>query len=487
MVRAMEQQPHGVADAAKRVLLAVLAAAAVGALWTVVETGALLPEVGGLTALAERALPLMMMAAVVALQRYGLLPAIATGIGLAFVAVVTLEGAMASWAWIGEFFLRALKMMIVPLVVFAMITAITGLGDIRKLGRLGGRTVLYYLVTTALAVVVGAVLVNLIRPGEGLDVSGLEVPERVAAKRDLGLPDIFLGFLSDNIVGSMAQLQMLPIIVFSLAFGAALTTVGEVGRPVVRFCEGGNAAMMKLVLGVMQLAPVGVFGLVAGRFGREMAAGGTEAFLRQLEGVAGYSGTVLAGLAAHGLLVIPLILYFTTGRSPLAYARGMAGALLTAFSTASSAATLPMTLEATEKDNGVDPRASQFVVSLGATVNMDGTALYEAVAVIFIAQALGVDLSFGQQIVIILTATLAAIGAAGIPEAGLVTMVIVLQAVHLPLEGVELILAVDWLLDRFRTTVNVWGDSVGAAVMERHGLEPAAPLPAPTSPPPSAA
>ncbi len=397
-----------------------------------------------------------------------LLVAIVVAIVLAFASVFTLGGAMADVYWVGELFLRALKMIIVPLVVFSMVSGIAGLGDVRKLGRLGGRTVLYYATTTLLAVVLGAVVVNLMQPGVGMVTTGLEVPERLAAKEDIGLPEILMGFLSDNIVASAAEMQMLPLIVFSLVFGGVLTTIGDKGKPVIAFFEGGNEAMMKIVHLVMWLAPVGIFGLVAGRFGVAIDQLGMEGFWNELSAVGSYMLTVLIGLAIHSLLVLPLILWVTTRRSPLLYARGVGKALLTAFSTASSAATLPLTLEGVVEENRVDPRSARFVIPLGATINMDGTALYEAVAVIFIAQALGVDLSIGQQILIVLTAALAAIGAAGIPEAGLVTMVIVLNAVGLPLEGAGLILSVDWLLDRFRTAVNVWGDAVGAGVVERY-------------------
>jgi Na+/H+-dicarboxylate symporter len=405
-----------------------------------------------------------------------LLVAIIVAIVLAFASVLLFQGAMAQVYWVGEFFLKALKMIIVPLVLFSMITGITGLGDVRKLGRLGGLTVLYYALTTGLAVCLGAVLVNLIRPGDGLEHVGLQVPERVAERGETGLSDLLLSFVSDNILASMARLEMLPIIVFALVFGAVLTTIDK-GKPIIEFCEGGNEAMMKMVHLLMLIAPIGIFGLVAGRFGTAVEVAGMAGFVAQLRAVGAYMLTVVAGLALHSLVVLPVILRLTTRRRPAGYAYGMSTALFTAFSTSSSAATLPLTLEAVEQNNQVNRRASRFVIPLGATLNMDGTALYEAVAVIFIAQALGIDLTFGQQLLIVLTATLAAVGAAGIPEAGLVTMVIVLNAVDLPLEGIELILAVDWLLDRFRTTVNVWGDAVGAAVMERHGLEHPAALP----------
>ncbi len=400
----------------------------------------------------------------------GLPLAIAVAIAAAFGCVAAFGGAMADVAWLGEFFLRALKMLIVPLVMLSMLAGITGLGDVRRLGRVGWTTVAYYAVTTLAAVVLGTILVGALTPGEGVDVATLKLPERVAAKRDLGLADILLGFVSDNVVGAMAEMQMLPLIVFSLALGGVLTTMGERARPLLAVVEAGNEAMMRLVHLVMWLAPIGIFGLVAGRFGKAVAVGGMDAFFAQIAAVGRYMLTVLLGLGIHAVVVLPLMLWLLARRSPLRYARGMATPLLAAFSTASSSATLPLTLEAVEENNGVDPRAAQLVVPMGATVNMDGTALYEAVAVIFIAQALGIELGFGQQVLVVLTATLAAIGAAGIPEAGLVTMVMVLRAVDLPLEGVELILAVDWLLDRFRTAVNVWGDAVGAAVVERVGL-----------------
>jgi len=219
--------------------------------------------------------------------------------------------------------------------------------------------------------------------------------------------------------------------------------------------------MMKIVHIILLIAPVGIFGLVAGRLG----ASGGDAFAGELARLGKYFVTVVLGLGLHGILVLPLILFLFTRRNPLTFFTGMAEALVTAFSTASSSATLPVTLRCAVERNKVAKESAGFVCPLGATVNMDGTALYEAVAAMFIAQSYGIDLNIGQQAVIFLTATLAAIGAAGIPEAGLVTMVMVLQAVGLPLEGIGGILAIDWLLDRFRTTVNVWGDSIGAAIM----------------------
>lgn len=369
--------------------------------------------------------------------------------------------AMLSVAWIGTLFLNLLKMMIIPLIIAAVISGIASLGDVRKLGAIGATTLVYYACTTGIAVFIGLVMVNLIQPGVGIDASATEIPEKVMGKEDTGIADILLFMIQPNLVSSAAETQLLPIIFFSILFSASLTTLGENGKTVLNFFAGVNEAMMKLVVWIMYLAPIGIFGLVAGRLGK---AGGGEQFMAELSAVGLHVVTVLSGLAIH-FAVLVLILFFIAGRG-LDYLIGMLRALLTAFGTASSAATLPLTMECI-RENGVSKRSVQFVTPLGATVNMDGTALYEACAALFIAQAFGIELSMGQQVIVFITATLAAIGAAGIPEAGLVTLVIVLEAVGLPLEGIALLLAVDWFLDRFRTTVNVWGDSVGAAVVDR--------------------
>ncbi|MEX0952164.1 MAG: dicarboxylate/amino acid:cation symporter [Gammaproteobacteria bacterium] len=364
--------------------------------------------------------------------------------------------------WVGDLFLDILKMLILPLIVAAVISGIGGLGDIRQLGRLGGITVGYYFCTTALAVLVGLILVNIIQPGVGVDTFSADSPTDVIdAGSATGISDLVRSLVTPNLVDAAANLQLLPIIVFCLLFGAALTTLGERGRTVVDFFNGLNEAMMKLVMWVMYLAPVGVFALIANTLGQ---AGGGAAFWQELQAVGWYTATVIIGLFVHFLLLLAIAGWL--GGRGLDYLRAMGRALIMAFGTGSSSATLPITMSAAEA-GGADPKTLRFVLPLGATVNMDGTALYEAVAVMFIAQAYGIDLGFTAQTLIFITATLAAIGAAGIPQAGLVTMVIVLSAVNLPLEGIGLLLAVDWFLDRCRTTVNVWGDSVGAVVVGR--------------------
>lgn len=353
--------------------------------------------------------------------------------------------------------------MVIPLVLFSIITGVASLGDFRKLGKTGLVTLIYYMATTGLAVLVGIILVNLIQPGT---LAGIAAPTSFQPPRDYSFFDTLLGFVSPNIFESMAKMDILPIIIFALVLGAVLTTLGNRGKKVLELCETLNQAILKIVGWILYFAPIGIFGLVAARFGE---AGGMSGISTELQRLGLYSLVVVLGLAIHGMLVLALILRLVGKRNPWTYFRQVGTALVTAFSTASSSATLPVTLECVEKEAGVSPRSTRFVAPLGATINMDGTALYEAVAAIFIAQVYGVDLTAMQQFIIFITATLAAIGAAGIPEAGLVTMVVVLQAVHLPIEGIGLLLTVDWLLDRFRTTINVWGDAIGCAVVERLG------------------
>jgi Na+/H+-dicarboxylate symporter len=377
---------------------------------------------------------------------------------------------MVTLSWIGQLFLDALKMLIVPLIITSMVTGISALGDIRKVGKTGGMVLVYYFVTTGLAVLLGIILVNIIQPGKVAEFAVAEVPEAVRGKEGMGLVAIIRSFVSPNIIKAMVEMDILPLIIFSLIFGAFLTTLeGPKRNILVGFFDGANQVIMKMVHLIMWLAPLGVFSLIGSRLGE---AGGGAGFLQELLKLGRYSLTVIIGLLIHGGIVLPLILFLVARRNPGAYFMGMARALSTAFSTASSSASLPVTIDCAELNNRVSRRSSLFVLPIGATINMDGTALYESVAAIFIAQATGHALGIGQQAIIFITATLAAVGAAGIPQAGLVTMVIVLRAVGLPLEGIGMILAIDWFLDRCRTTVNVWGDAVGAAVVDR--LEPGA-------------
>ena len=374
----------------------------------------------------------------------------------------------------GEIFLRLLKMMVVPLVMSSVMSGIIGLGDVRKLGRPGGYTILYYVSTTVLAVITGLVIVNVIQPGVGaFDEEALQAfaqSGRIAAveaeSATIGtiLNNLLLMLFTDNLIFAASETNLLPLIVFSIIFAGMLTTMGERVSNITAMIVQVNDALLSFVLLLMKLAPIGIFCLVAARFGEAQAEG---EFVEVLQQTGWYVITVLTGLAIHALATVPLLYWVFTRRNPYRFLVRMSQALLTAFSTASSSATLPVTMKSAVEYAGVSKRSAEFVLPLGATINMDGTALYEAGAAIFIAQAIGLNLGIEQQAIIALTATLAAIGAAGIPEAGLVTMLIVLNAVGLPIEYLGLILSVDWLLDRFRTAVNVFGDAVGCAVVEK--------------------
>jgi Na+/H+-dicarboxylate symporter len=281
--------------------------------------------------------------------------------------------------------------------------------------------------------------------------------------------NLVLMLFTSNLLQSMVEINLLPVILFSIVFAAMLTTMGKRSETIANLVISVNDALMSFILLLMKLAPLGIFCLVAARFGKAQLEG---QFLHLLKVQSYYMATVLSGLAIHALVTLPLLLWIFTRRNPYRFLAQMSQAVLTAFSTASSTATLPVTMECAETRANVSKRSTEFVLPLGATINMDGTALYEAAAAIFIAQAYAIvdptfQLDLTGQLTVAITATLAAIGAAGIPEAGLVTMLIVLNAVGLPLELIGLILPVDWLLDRFRTSVNAFGDSVGAAIVDR--------------------
>ncbi|MBE7559063.1 dicarboxylate/amino acid:cation symporter [bacterium] len=413
-----------------------------------------------------------------------LLFAIVSGVALGLLCGVALPQLAVHFKLLGDLFLRMLKMIVVPLVLTSIMVGISSLGDVRRIGRMGALTLGYYLSTTLIAVCLGIILVTAMQPGRGIsldtkhEIAGLE---RMGMAGEEGeapptglllawrfLLDMLNRMVADNLFDAMARADILPLIVFALILGGVLTTLGKTGENVLLVARGLNDAIMQIVMLVLWFAPVGIFGLVAARFGKEvLAAGGIAGAEAILASLGRYMSVVLLGRAIHAVLFLPMILFFVARRAPHRYAGNMLIALLNAFGSASSSATLPITMECTEKGNRVSPRAAQFVLPLGATINMDGTALYEAVAAIFIAQAYGLELSGAAVVIVAITATLASIGAAGIPEAGLFTMAIVLQAVGLPFEGIELIFVVDWILDRFRTAVNVWGDAVGAAVVER--------------------
>jgi len=375
-----------------------------------------------------------------------------------------------TYDFLGTLFLNALKMLIVPLIFASIITGIAGIGSGANLGRLGGRTLLYYLTTSLIAITVGLLLVNVISPGivdgqpardlVGFSDEGAVVAERVGNRGVGDVVEIFLRMVPTNIVAAAAEGQMLGLIFFSLLFGYGMTHLKASTAEVMnRFWTGVFEVMMLITGWVMKFAPVGVFALVA----KVVASTGFAAF----QPLAMFFFTVLGALAIHFLVVLPILLAVVGRVSPTRHYRAMSAALLTAFSTASSSATLPVTMECVEEGAGVSNKTTSFVLPLGATVNMDGTALYECVAAMFIAQAYGLELSIAQQFSVVLIALFTSIGVAGIPAASLVAITIILAAIGLPLEAVGLILAVDRVLDMCRTSVNVFSDSCGAVIIGR--------------------
>ena len=361
---------------------------------------------------------------------------------------------------LGDLFLRLLKMISIPLIITSLLSGVTGLGHANRLGKMFGRTILYYLVTSLLAITVGLILVNIINPGLGGGVEEIAQANAVGKGLAVVLFEQLQNMIPPNPFGAVAGGNFLSIIAFSLMFGICTILVGGVAaQRIHELVDATFQVMMKLTLLIIRLAPVGVFFLML-----SVTATQGAGIFRTL---GWYMLTVTCALAVHALIVLPGILHFVAKRNPLEYAQAMSPALLTAFSSASSNGTLPLTLTSVEKRAGISNRVGSFVLPLGATVNMDGTALYEVVAVLFIAQLTGHDLALSQQVVVAITALLASIGAAGIPHAGLVMMVIILQAVGLPTESQGLIIAVDRVLDMGRTAVNVWSDSCGCAVVSR--------------------
>jgi proton glutamate symport protein len=358
-----------------------------------------------------------------------------------------------------DLFLRLLKMAILPLVITSIISAVIQVGSSRGLGRISLRTITYYISTSLLAILTGQFLVNIFGPGRGTNIILEAKPEGIGVvEQKFG--DLLLNIIPENPFESMANGDVLPVIFFSLLFGFFVTRLKNDQRDLMGgFFKAAFETMMKLTSFVIWTAPIGVFGIMAGI----VAKTGFDAFAS----LGKFFLVVLAGLAIHFFITLPLLLKFIGKCSPVKHFRGMLSALMTGFSTCSTIVTLPLTMKAVTEVSGASRKAAGFVLPIGATINMDGTALYEVVATIFIAQVYGFELGLAQQAIIVFTAVLASIGAASIPMSGLVMMTIILNAVGLPLEGVALILAVDRILDMFRTTVNVFSDSVGAVIISR--------------------
>ena len=363
--------------------------------------------------------------------------------------------------WMGVLFMRLLKMLIIPLVLSSLISGVSNLGGAENLGRLGLKTLSYYMLTSTLAIVTGLFFVNLLKPGVGAEKIGAGVVDGLSTSAD-SIGETLMEIVPTNLFSALSNGEMLPIIFFSILFGLFITKVGD--KPRIIMTDFFNAmfdVMMKITMWVIRFTPLGVFGIVAKVIADQDDLTGLAARM----GI--YMLTVLLGLFFHAFISLPLLTRFIGKVNPVKHFKAVTTPLLTAFSTSSSGATLPLTMTAVEQNDGVSNKISSFTLPLGATINMDGTALYELVVAVFIAQAYGIDLTIGQQAIMVLTALLASIGAAAIPMAGLVMITVVLTVAGLPLEGIGLVLAVDRILDMFRTSVNVWSDTCGAVIIAK--------------------
>ncbi|MBJ22532.1 MAG: dicarboxylate/amino acid:cation symporter [Deltaproteobacteria bacterium] len=358
---------------------------------------------------------------------------------------------------VGQIFLASLKLIVVPLVLVSLACGTAALEDVAKLGRIGGKTLGLYLLTTALAISLALIAAIIVGPGEGFDLASQSTG--FAANAAPGLAQTLIEIFPDNPFRAMAEGRMLQVIVFAVLLGVAMTLAGEPGRDLLRVFESANAVIMKLVFVLMQIAPYGIFCLIAKVFAEQ----GPDVFEQLLK----YFLTVLGVLIIHATVTYPTLLVLFARVAPMPFFRKLRAPMSVAFSTASSGATLPVTLRTVEERLGVEPSIGSFTVPLGATINMDGTAIMQGVATVFIAQAYGVEIGPSGYLTVVLTATLASIGTAGVPGVGTVMLAMVLRQMDLPIEGIGLILGVDRLLDMTRTAVNITGDAAVSCVVAR--------------------
>lgn len=356
---------------------------------------------------------------------------------------------------LGDLFLRLIKFIIVPLVLASLVVGVAGTGDIKRIGRMGGITFVYYMLTTALAVTIGLILGNLFSPGKGLDIAA--TTEKAEAAESPSIVDTLLNIVPTNPIQALVEGNMLQIIFFAIFLGLAITMLGDRAKTLYNFFDELAEVMYKITAIVMKFAPIGVFGLIAPVVGKY----GLSVLLPLLKVIL----VVYVGCIIHAVLTYGISVKVFANMSPIKFFKGIAPASLVSFSTSSSAGTLPITIKSAEENLGVSRKVSSFVLPLGATINMDGTALYQGVCALFVAQFFGIDLSFTQQLTIVLTATLASIGTAGVPGAGLIMLTMVITSVGLPLEGIALIAGIDRILDMIRTSVNVTGDASAAVVV----------------------
>lgn len=359
---------------------------------------------------------------------------------------------------VGNGFIRLMQMLVIPLVICSLICGTMSIGDTKTLGRVGVKTLVFYTATTALAISLALVLGMIIRPGIGLNMSVVETPN-VDVSQNISFIDTLLNIIPKNIIASMAEGDMLPIIVFSVFVGIMLAKLGEKTATVSKFFAEFNDIMMEMTITIMKAAPIGVFCMIA----RTIATIGFDAFVPMLK----YMGCVIFALAVQCFVVYLLLLFGFTGLSPFTFIKKYFPVMEFAFSTSSSNATIPLSIETLKDRLGVSSKISSFTVPLGATINMDGTAIMQGVAVVFIADAYGIEITMGMLATVIATATLASIGTAGVPGVGLITLAMVLTSVGLPTEGVALIMGIDRIIDMLRTAVNVTGDAVCTTIVAK--------------------
>ncbi len=356
----------------------------------------------------------------------------------------------------GQIFVASLKMLVVPLVFVSLVCGTSSLKDLSTLGRMGGKTLAFYVTTTAIAITLALTMGTLFQPGAGADLTAASSFKSAEAP---SLGQVIIDMFPTNPISAMAEGKTLQVIVFAVLFGIAISAAGKPGERIAAFFSDLNEVIMKLVAILMNLAPYGVFFLMAKLF--------TGLGLGAIVNLAEYFLVLAGTLVLHGLVTYSLMLKGFTGLNPITFLRKMEDAIMFAFSTASSNATIPVTMEIAKHRMGVENRVSSFTVPLGATVNMDGTAIMQGVATAFIAQAFNIDLTMGDYLMVIMTATLASIGTAGVPGVGLVMLAMVLNQVGLPLEGIALIMGVDRLLDMIRTAVNITGDSAVTVIVAK--------------------
>lgn len=364
-------------------------------------------------------------------------------------------------SWMGDIFLRMLKMIVIPLVLSSVISGIVNIGGDGNFGKLGLKTIAYYLTTSTFAIIVGLFMVNIIQPGVGMDITSIAIEEEISIDRP-SMGDIFIQIVPENIFYALANNDFLAVIFFAIIAGIFISKIDKKSNIILAdFFNAFFELFMKITMFIIKLAPYGIFGLIVKVVAEQKDFGNMVASLGT------FMLTVIGGILIHSLITLPLLTRFIGKAKPFKHLSNVKTTLITAFSTASSAAALPLNMKETNEKSGVSYKITNFTLPIGTTINMDGTAIYIAAVVMFIAQAKGVDMGIKEQVLILITALMSSIGTAGVPMASLVIITIILEVLGLPLELMALILPVDRILDMFRTTTNVWGDSCGAVIIAK--------------------